>query len=245
MGRHQPVCKSIVRRQSRIVRLLSFATTFIAAGVGTAHSQCNGAEPLRLELRIFKYGGTDSSVAKDKFSVFYQILIEKLKHIQFAAISPSANTSYLENLTIVPAPKDFANIQPPPAELKQLKATWEAFNSLILLAGSVDQQAGVYMVTSSIYWGHLKPQGMSETVYATMPVTAEGQRNSSDTHSLVMLFALTMDAIQRRCHSSIVSHLLQLAREKAMDLERRNELDGDLVKVRAFIEEQGKIIVNN
>lgn len=213
----------------------ALAAAFAVFGTTAAMGQCNSKEPVRIELRMFKYYGTESGPAQDKFSLFYQILIEKLKHIQDEANSPDVDTKYLDKLKIIP---DYAKLELPPKEAEKLKTIWESFPALILLSGALDLEGTTYYVDSSIYWGGLKPAGLRDYIYARMPVTPAGQRNALDTHSLITFFALAMDAKRRGCHSSVVLHLLEHAAEKAKDLERRNELDGDLVKLKAFIEDQ-------
>lgn len=220
-----------------MVRLVpgALAATFALAGATAAMAQCNSQEPVRIELRMFKYYGAESGPAQDKFSLFYQILIEKLKHIQDEANSPDVDTKYLDKLKIIP---DFTKLELPPKEIDKLKAIWDSVPALFLLSGALDLEGTTYYVDSSIYWGGLKPAGLHDYIYARMPVTPAGQRNALDTHSLITFFALAMDAKRRGCHSSVVLHLLEHAEEKAKDLERRNELDGDLVKLKAFIEDQ-------
>lgn len=218
-----------------IMQWAAMLVAFALVGTTAAMAQCNSQEPVRIELRMFKYSGVESGAAQDKFSLFYQILVEKLKHIQDEATSAEIDTKYLNNLKIIP---DFAKLEPPPREKDKLKTIWDSYPALILLSGLLDLDGTTYYVDSSIYWGGLKPAGLPDSIYARMPVTPAGQRNATDTHSMITFFALAMDAKRRGCHSSVVLHFLELADEKAKDLERRKELDDDLLKVKTSIEEQ-------
>lgn len=225
----------------RLLAAIALGAFALVAAADAAQAACKPKPAPRVEVRIFRYGGVESDTARNKFSLFHRILVEKLKHLQYEAISAEVGTGYLDKLRIIP--RDIASIPLPPEGVREQKTGWEMWNALVLLSGGLDEERGVYQVTSSIYWGDLKPEGLPETIYARMPVTPEGQRNASDTHSLITLLALAIDAKRRECPSALVLHLLQRAEEKATDIERRNELEGDLVKVKAYVEAEIKTLL--
>src|SRR5262245_51688211 len=93
------------------LRRLVAAALFAALGAPLAHAQCKPTEA-RVELRIFRYGGVESDTARNKFSLFHRLLVEKLKHLQSEAMSAEVGTQYLEKLKIIP--RDLASIPEPP-----------------------------------------------------------------------------------------------------------------------------------
>lgn len=242
-------CRAAIRRicdlrcaspTFRLGRAMAAGLLVSVGAVTLAQAACKPTEA-RVELRIFRYGGVESDTARNKFSLFHRLLVEKLKHLQTEAMSAEVGTQYLEKLKIIP--RDIASIPEPPEGVLKQKEGWAYWQALVLLSGALDEERGVYQVTSSIYWGDLKPEGLRETIYARMPVTPEGQRNASDTHSLITLVALAVDAKRRDCHSAVVLHLLKLAQDTARDIEKRNELEGDLIKLKAYIEDQIKLLI--
>jgi hypothetical protein len=205
-----------------------------------AYAQCKSAAPERLELRVFKYDGV-TAATEASFSLFVGILSEKLANLPYEAGGSGPGMDYLRKLTLKPT--DASKIEPPPSSrIDDLRTIWEFQNShLLLLRGILYPDPAVpngYQVTSSIYWGDLRPPDLRETVQAKLPITPEGFADARDSHSMVTLFALAMDAKRRECHSSVVLHLLEKALEKAHDLERGGQLTGDLGKLKLYIEEQ-------
>jgi hypothetical protein len=193
----------------------------LAAGIGACgparaeQAQCDAATP-RVELRIFRYAAqTDEE--KSRFLKFHEILFEDMLEL-------GAETDIAE-LRVSPPP---TQVPPrPPGSLVGMRAGWEDAwcAALLLLSGSLDRDAsGLYQVDSLIFWGRLKPEGMQEFIKARMPITPQGQLTANDTHSLVVTFALAMDAKRRGARSSVVQKLLQLAHNRALDLEKRGEL---------------------
>jgi hypothetical protein len=204
------------------------ALTIGFAGSAGAQSQCDATSP-RNELRIFQYVvKTDEEASR--FLKFHQILFENLLEL--------SREASVEGLKVSPSPSR----KPPkaPDSLNGMKAGWEDSwcAALLLLSGSLDREGGAYQVDSLIYWGQLKPDGMQEYIKARMPITPQGQLTANDTHSLITMFTLAMDAKRRQAHSSVVLKLFQLARNKAADLENRGELTGRLVQIRDYIDAQ-------
>ena len=212
------------------VAALAAAVGSWACGPASADDvQCDTKTP-RVELRIFRYAAqTDEE--KSRFLKFREILFEDMLEL-------GAETDIAE-LKMSPPPTQ--NPPQPPASLVGMRAGWEDAwcAALLLLSGSMDRDAsGVYQVDSLIFWGRLKPDGMQEFVKARMPITPQGQLTANDTHSLVVTFALAMDAKRRGARSSVVQKLLQLAHNKALDLEKRGELTGPLADIKTYVERE-------
>lgn len=196
---------------------------------------CQRPDPARLELRMYKYSGAETGEAVNRFSSFYRIVRDKLRLIKEEAIVQGIDIEYLAYLTVKPEATNFETMERPPNE-SGLAATWVFQDRhLLLLYGDMQPVSGVYQVTSSLYWGDLAPKDFGKTVTAFMPITPDGSTNARDSHSMVTYTALALDAINRKCDPSVARHLLGLADYKALDLKRRGQLQGDLVKVHELV----------
>jgi hypothetical protein len=208
-----------------------------------AQAQCDPAKA-RVELRIYKYSGTESAQAIDGFSLFYGLLVEKLNQIKKQARTAEKETEYLAKLAVEPP---FAKIGPQ-SNGETIEAAWRYYNNLLVLSGFFKLKDQTYHATSIIYWGdwdELKKRGLTETVSATMVVDPNEYNKATDTHSLIALYVLALDARARSCPSFVVLHLLNLAQQTAGNLERRNELDETLSKIKISIAEQIKELLPN
>lgn len=210
------------------------ALVFFVLCTGNAMGQASppADESPRLELRIFRYGGVVPST-EDKFSVFYHVLTEKLKHLKREALIEGLDVSYLDEIAVTPS--SFGHLSAPPSGTKLLRATWEFHKKhLLILTGLLEANT----VTTSLYWGDLKPPSFAESIEASLEVSGKGMKHARDTHSLVVLVALAMDAQRCGRHSSIVLHLLQKARDKAVYLQEQGLIEDDLLKLKNYIDEQ-------
>ena len=119
--------------RSRRRRLASWAGAIVltlASSAALAQAQCDPARA-RLELRIYKYFGTESREAIDGFSLFYGLLVEKLNQIKKQARTSQKETEYLAKLVIEPP---FAKIGPQ-ADGETIEAAWRHYNNLLVLSG--------------------------------------------------------------------------------------------------------------
>lgn len=199
-------------------------------------AECTNADPPRLELRMYKYNGSETGEAKNRFSSFYAIVREKLTLIKDEARADGIDLAYLQNLKVKPDAKNFSAMEPPPDD-DGLAATWEFHQRhLLLMYGNLQpDDTSTYRAVSSLFWGPLGPPRIGTTVTAEVPVTPDGSMNARDSHSMVMLVALALDAMRRHCDPALARHLLVKADHKALDLERRGQLVGDLVALQALI----------
>ena len=222
---------------------ISAAATLLAINPLEAKAECVSSAPERLELRIFRYSGV-SSRNDDMFSLFHGIISEKLQQLAKEATNPNLNVKYLAGLRVSPQSSELDAFANPPGRADHLRVLWQYQRSyLLLLTGIFYQTKGAdgvtnSFVTSSFYWGDLRPPSLPDSVQARLAVTPEGFEHARDSHSFITLAALAMDAKLRKCHSSIVLHFLQTASEKAKDLERDRQLSGDLQKLRDYIESE-------
>jgi hypothetical protein len=209
------------------------AVFYFWLGTSCALAECL---PERLDLQIYKYGGV-TSATEANFSVFYDILSEKLKNLPYEA--GIENIGYLRQLRLRPERYEAVS-DAPSSRVDDLRRLWRFQKGHLLLLDGIlytDKATHDYWVTSSIFWGDIRPPELAEVLHAKLPVSPEGYEHARDSHSMITLFALAMDA-RSQCDNALVLELLQKALEKAQDLERDGQLTGDLVKVKASIENQ-------
>jgi hypothetical protein len=219
----------------RITATAAVSSTFIVAAEPSAAS-CLRLDQARLEIRMYRYAGTGSAAAQDKFELFHRSIFDKIVHFQ-QRDQVSTELGYLAKMAIVPKPGELKKIQEQP-DYKGLSDTWEAYaNYLLLLSGSIEEsEPGKYTAYSKIYWGTLRPQELGDIIEAQLAITARNGAKSMDSHSLVTLFTLALDARNNlKCGTEVWLALLQEALDQANDLERRGELGGDLIKVKEHI----------
>jgi hypothetical protein len=231
-------------RRDRIKRWVAAFVLTMASSSALAQAQCDPAKA-RLELRIYKYFGTESRDAIDGFSLFYGLLAEKLNQIKKQVRTSDKETAYLAKLALEPP---FAKIGPQ-ADGETIEAAWRHYNNLLVLSGFFSRlNEQTYQAISKIYWGdwdELKKRGLDDSVSAKMVVDPNEYNKATDTHSLIALYVLALDARARNCPNFVVLHLLDLAQQTASNLERRNELDETLAKIKISIVEQIKELLPN
>lgn len=203
------------------------------ANPNSAIAKC---EPVkRIQLRLYEYGGAKAPETYNAFSIFHGILSRKLESLSSEIFDADLEIDYVNNLAIIP--ESFEQIQTSPNGLNKKFAIWRDENNLLLLlSGNLfETKQNDYIVQSQIFWGEL--QGHVQKKFATteLPIDARNSANLMDSHTLVTLFALGMDAIKRKCDSSVAIHFLQHANEIAEDLKKRGSLEPDISKIHLSI----------
>ncbi len=207
-----------------------------------AHAACE-SEPRRLEVRLFRYAGTDGDPAKNQFTRFYNIVSEKLLHLRSELAGTDAAGGYLDAMVVKPGLRNLDALyrEEPPQTETELKNYYSLYSkSLMLLRGELDLRPGqsAYDVTSYVYFGGAPPAGVPGIIHAEMSISSDAAQHARDSHSLIALFLLGLDAQQRKCDSSTVLNFYQRATKVATDLERKGLLKGHLEQVRDFVRAQ-------
>jgi hypothetical protein len=93
------------------------------------------------------------------------------------------------------------------------------------------------VVNSHFYLGNLNAQFPNDVITVTLPIKIGEFANTKDSHTLVILYALAMDAKQQNLNSSHIALFLKAAKNKIADIKRRmGSLSGDLLELEKTID---------
>lgn len=186
------------------------------------------------EVAIFKYEGViEGDTSSVKFSAFRGILEDKITNLKREVLHGDVNEySYLDQIHITFRDKD--NFSTPESINKWLK---NQISVLCLLRGTIISDDNVtYLVKSNFHLGELKGYFPYDVVQITLPVSSSEFGNTQDSHSLVILYALAMDARRQGYDKSHIARFLTVANNKLADIKRRRgHISDDLVDMEKAI----------
>lgn len=201
--------------------------------IGSLLNPVNGWTAPKSQVAIFQYKGANSATSKDKFEVFQGIIEDKIANLRREVFQDDEQAlAYLEDIHVSYYAQDSftrnANIK------RWLK---NQSSVLCLLRGTIVSDDNLtYMVKSSFYLGELKEYFPYDVVRIDLPIKISEHANTQDSHSLVILYALAMDARRIGSDSHHVARFLTSALNKLADIKRRSgELQGDLAKLEQAI----------
>jgi hypothetical protein len=190
------------------------------------------ADPLT-KIMLFRYGGGDGGERASQFDVFARILRSKAEAMPglFATL-PAAN--YLAALTITdPLPT-------PPGNLLAKRQVLKDGQALQLFDGVLEEETNhSFWVTSSAFLGDLgssDPNLKKEILTLKLKVSAREFSNLNDTHSLVILYALYLDARRSGGSKELQAELLKQAQLVVSDLKSRGDLAADVKLLEAAVD---------
>jgi hypothetical protein len=172
-----------------------------------------------VKIPVYKYTG-DTPSAAYRFDYFQSIMAETFQRIA-AKFSGSDNARYLERLTV--SPITAAN----PPNRNDIKSLWQSESALEVMNGLIEERPDGYWVTSKIFIGDLGHVGSyfgSEEVTVHLRVSGEEYNSIVDSHSLVTLFALAMDAMRLRMPPNYTISLLAEAENVFSKLRAGNSV---------------------
>lgn len=185
------------------------------------------------QVAIFQYKGASSATSKDKFEVFQGIIEDKISNLRREVFQDDEQgLAYLEDIYVSYHDQDTftrnANIK---LWLKNQTSV------LCLLRGTIVSDDNLtYMVKSNFHLGELKEYFPYDVIKIDLPIKISEHANTQDSHSLVILYALAMDAKRLGADSHHVARFLTSALNKIADIKRRSgELQGDLAKLEQAI----------
>lgn len=204
-----------------------------------ATAQPRGAPRLpRVEVALFKYhgavGGHDSGV---KFDVFRGLVEQKIVNLRKEILQDrESRAGALGNLSDVHLNYRGDDLFAQPSDV----ARWLDNEARVLnvMRGSIVSDDGRnYVVVSRFHLTGPAEPGALQTVTVTLPVKSAEFANTRDTHTLVILYALAMEARRAGRLPDEVAMFLGAARNIIADLERRSgALTGDLSLMKSAVE---------
>jgi hypothetical protein len=200
----------------------------------------------RVEVALFKYHGAvsghDSGV---KFDVFRGLVEQKIANLRNEVLQDrESRSNALGNLSDVHLNYRGDDLFGVPSDV----ARWLHNETRVLnvMRGSIVSDDGRnYIVVSRFHLTGPAESGALHTVTVTLPVKSAEFANTRDTHTLVILYALAMEARRAGRLPDEIALFLAAARNIIADLERRSgALTGDLSQIKAAVERAQAEILN-
>jgi hypothetical protein len=184
-------------------------------------------------VAIFQYKGANSPLSKDKYETFQQIIEDKIDNLKREVFQSDLQApAYLQDIEIMVHEQDtFTRRSGIKRWLKNQSSV------LCLLRGAIVSDDNVtYMVKSNFHLGELTEYFPHDVVKIDLPVVKSEHANTKDSHSLVLLYALAMDAKRVGSDSHHIARFLTSALNKLADMKRRSgQLKGDLATLEQAI----------
>ena len=203
------------------------------AGISTA-GPTEQIKQYKTEIALFKYTGASSN-ASQKFGVFRGLVNQKIRNLRkqvMQANKPEDEFSYLKGLHI--NYYDFDKFGPD----SEVELWLVNEGVLSAMRGSINSDDGTnYSVYSQFYFEDqtLKPS-VVEIVSVRLPVKGSEFANTVDTHTLLMLYMLALDAKSLDPASFQATSLLSEANRLIANIEDRSgTLEGDMLRLKTSI----------
>jgi len=219
-----------------LLRMTVFCVALLAAvTLAVASSPKN-------EVALFQYEGvSEGALSSAKFGVFRGILKDKISNLKREMLQGETHGfDYLEDVYVNYRNKD--TFTRPEGINRWLK---NQASVLCLLRGTIVSDDNItYLVKSNFHLGELKGAFPYDVVKITLPVISSEFGNTQDSHSLVILYALAMDAKRLGQDKSTIARFLTAANNKMADIKRRSgALSGDLADLeRALMEATSELL---
>ncbi len=185
------------------------------------------------EVVVYDYFGVGSGESQEKFDMFRGILNTKITRMKTQLPAALGGLEHISKLH-----PDFKNKTT--AMNTDDIHLWlqNRGTALVLLTGTVATEDGQnYLVISHIHLGELQQYLPYDPIVIPLPISVTEFGNIQDSHSLVIFYALAMDARRLGAESHLVAKLLAMAKEKLADVDARSDqLSADLVVLKEAIE---------
>jgi hypothetical protein len=214
----------MVRPQASKIFLISILITHLIISIMTPPASAEHGP--RVYIPVFKYG---SSTGTQQILGFKNILKTKIFTIIEEIIGIDPKFSYLGTINIDSLEQEI------PSSLNELSKYWKESHSLQLFSGNIHSEDGDIIVNSSVYLGNLKGSLRSGFIQIGMKLAPDEFRKQ-DSHTLITLYALAMDARNLNSSPDVVALYLSKAHTIAQDL------DANLPEIRSVKEAIEKVL---
>jgi hypothetical protein len=201
----------------------------------------NSNQP-RTQVALFRYRGAiagQQDPANVKFDLFRGMIEQKLDNIreQVTQTWDVTGSGWEDIVYLSDVHVRYYEENDRFAGISEMHRWMKDTNALNVMRGSIATDDNVnYHVYSRFYLGDLSPSILPDEISVDLPITASEFANTRDSHTLVLLYALAMDAKRVGRPTSQVALLLSSAQSIIADLERRNQtLPEDLRRIKSTI----------
>ncbi|MEO1091115.1 MAG: hypothetical protein AAFX81_10805 [Pseudomonadota bacterium] len=157
----------------------------------------------RSTVHLFQYGSTNAPASATAFLDFRDLMSEKLPRLASELLADDDRAGGLTNLdalALQPVQADGGDgLEPPSARIPNLQRRrqyWRDTGALALLTGRVKgSDPASLVIRSTFFLGELGQPTRRETLDVELPFTAAVYDTTNDSHSVVLLYALAMEAL--------------------------------------------------
>lgn len=177
-------------------------------------------ERSRVNLKLFRYGQTNSKEKLIAFLDFYDLISQKIPRLSHE-IREGVGEHNLPRLEAMLEPVLIENDSfKVPHRLTESEEAYYKNNpdALGLLTGAIDIENGTPKVWSKLYWGDLGSPNTPEFIDLELSVSGAAARNTVDSHSIATLFALAMNIKDNCSNVPSVIYLMSEAEKRTKNL---------------------------
>lgn len=187
----------------------------------------------KIEVALFKYKGASGSISGEKFEMFQGIIKDKIHSYRRDIMQWNSDSlSHLKGFRVTLHEKDTFTTNSGINDWMTNQAI------LCLLRGTiVSDDNKTYQVKSDIHLGELKGFLSDDIVSISLPVSIAEHENTQDSHSLVIFYALAMDA-KRMGYDESYMRLLEKAKDILANIKiNKDKLEGSLAALEDAIKQ--------
>ncbi len=178
--------------KSLVIFLLVIVFSFIISTGAFAQ------DPPRLSIEIFKYSGLEDDTSEKKFKTFVEIIRDKISRLSEEIESKYSAYNQLNDLALnIVKDADSGEHAAFEGTSNDLYNHWNSSNALEIFLGRLRVQDSTYSVRSKVFLGDLKGALESKTVDIDLLISDEEFDTTKDSHSIITLYALAIDAKRR------------------------------------------------
>ena len=185
------------------------------------------------EVVIYDYQGVAEGITKRKFGMFQGILNAKIERLKRELPTEIDDVQHIADLSPTFQHKTTSMSTSGIHLWLKNRAT-----ALCLLTGTIaSEDEKNYLVVSQVYLGELQEYLPFDPIIIPLPIKVSEFSNIQDSHSLVIFYALAMDAKRLGLDSHLIARFLAMAKEKLANIDARSDqLTADLQVLRKAIE---------
>ena len=149
----------------------------------------------RLTISIFKYSGIRTERHENEFDAFKEIIVAKILKLTQEFETKGNRFDYISHLT--PSfVSDLASNKHLPfiGSQKDLYDHWYSSGALEVLLGRIRSTGSIFSVRSEVFLGDLKGNLENPSLTLDLSIVDEQFDTTRDSHTLITLYALAMDA---------------------------------------------------
>lgn len=172
----------------------------------------------RTEVHLFRYGRTNTASLQTAFNDFQDMLVEKLPKLASELLKMKVEIPALSHLRLKPVLDENGQLLRPEARVGSLDAErqyWLQTGALSVLTGHIREQGGTTYAYSTFFWGALRGPYPDEMITLKLPLVGESFDNTSDSHSVAVLYALAQESRHECVNAAEIVKLLSEAQKRA------------------------------